>query len=161
MFVFYRLINSLVEKYAFMSFNLLNVLLAGNLPPLCRVSVVIENQGRYLFIEVAKNWYIFPGGYIKWKESPAQAAIRECREETGLQVEVGEIIGYISNTSRSLSEVSSLTLVYRGKIIGGELRGSSEGRPSWQSAPEFLDDISSAVLNRYFSSGASSDLEKV
>lgn len=100
----------------------------------------MEEQGCYLFIEVAERCYIFPGGCIKWKEAPTQAGISECREETGLQVEVDEMIGYISNTSESLSKMSTLALVYRGKIIGYKLRMSSEDRPKvcYSSIPHKL-----------------------
>jgi len=154
-------LNWLREKSVFISFNILNVLIAGNLPPLGRVSVVIEEQGRYLFIEISKGCLIFPGGFIRWNESPSQAAIRECLEETGLHVKLGNIIGYISAPSKGLSQLSTLTFVYQGKIISGELRGSTEGYPSWHSEPESTDEISSAILNCYLRSDASNSIVNV
>ena len=38
------------------------------------------------------GFWEFPGGKINADESPATAAARECREETGLAVEVGDLL---------------------------------------------------------------------
>ena len=54
---------------------------------------VVEREGRYLIglrpagAELAGYWE-FPGGKVRAGESPADAARRECREETGLAVRV-------------------------------------------------------------------------
>lgn len=39
------------------------------------------------------NKWGFPGGAIELGETPEMAAIREAKEETGLDVEVGKLIG--------------------------------------------------------------------
>lgn len=56
---------------------------------------VVEHHGRYLVgrrgDDVAlAGMHEFPGGKCEPQESPAACAVRECREETGLQVEVVE-----------------------------------------------------------------------
>jgi 8-oxo-dGTP diphosphatase len=54
---------------------------------------VVEHEGRYLIglreagVPLAGCWE-FPGGKVKPHESPAAAAVRECLEETGLEVRV-------------------------------------------------------------------------
>ena len=61
-------------------------------PTLIAIAVV-EQQGRFLVgvrpdgVPLA-GFYEFPGGKVEPNEPPAQAAVRECREETGLEVEV-------------------------------------------------------------------------
>ena len=56
---------------------------------------VVEHAGRFLIgrrpagVPLAGMWE-FPGGKVEPGESPAAAAVRECREETGLPVEVLE-----------------------------------------------------------------------
>jgi mutator protein MutT len=39
----------------------------------------------------------FPGGKVRPDESPAQAAARECMEETGLAVEIGQLLRTIEH----------------------------------------------------------------
>jgi 8-oxo-dGTP diphosphatase len=54
---------------------------------------VVERAGRYLIgqrgadVPLPGLWE-FPGGKVEAGESPAAAAVRECREETGLEVAV-------------------------------------------------------------------------
>src|SRR6266849_6281110 len=80
-------------------FNLLNFLLAGNLPPLGCVNIVVEEQGRYLVIQRPQGHIVFPGGFMRWREHPEDTGVRECREETGLQVKITSLIGCSSNVS--------------------------------------------------------------
>lgn len=54
---------------------------------------VVEHEGRFLIgqrpegVALAGLWE-FPGGKVEAGESPAQAATRECLEETGVAIEV-------------------------------------------------------------------------
>lgn len=56
---------------------------------------VVEHAGRFLVgprrpgVPLAGYWE-FPGGKVRPGETPAQAAARECLEETGLAVAVGK-----------------------------------------------------------------------
>ncbi len=51
-------------------------------------SAIVRRDGRYLLVRrlypPAENLYAFPGGRAEPGESPADAAIRECLEETGI-----------------------------------------------------------------------------
>jgi mutator protein MutT len=55
---------------------------------------LLRRDGRYLVRQrpaqtVYAGYWEFPGGKCEPGESPAEAAARECREETGLEVAVG------------------------------------------------------------------------
>ena len=56
---------------------------------------VIVNEGKLLAIKMHENggtYYILPGGGQKHGENLHQALKRECKEELGAEVEIGELI---------------------------------------------------------------------
>ena len=70
------------------------------------------------------NTWGFPGGAIELGETPEMAAIREAKEETGLDVEVGKIIGTYTDCDfvyRNGDQAQSIVIAYELKIIGGDL----------------------------------------
>jgi len=126
-----RTLYRVLKKAVSLSFNILNICLAGNLPPLGCIAVIVEDQGRYLLLQRPEGGLVFPGGFMRWREHPMQTAEREFKEETGLQVELRHVVGCYSNSSASFDSMSTLTLVYCGEMRGGEMRMSIEGQPYW------------------------------
>jgi len=60
------------------------------------VAAVVDLDGRYLLVEeqaMGRKVLTQPGGHIETGESPEEAVVRETREETGCEVECGELIG--------------------------------------------------------------------
>jgi mutator protein MutT len=67
----------------------------------------------------------FPGGAIELGETPEMAAIREAKEETGLDVEVGSLIGLYTDCDMKYAsgdEAQSILIAYELKPVGGALR---------------------------------------
>lgn len=117
-------------------FNLQNLLLGGNLPPFGNACVVVREGEQYLLLEHSNGRVGLPGGFIRWREDPQQTALRECREETGLQVCLQDLVGCFCTPTRSWTRMSTLTLVYSAQLAGGSVRQGVEGRPGWFSAEE-------------------------
>ena len=69
-----------------------------NLKPRIGSAVLVENNGKYLLGERNKKnyngYWIIPGGGVKFGETLQEAAIREIKEETNLDVEIVKLIGY-------------------------------------------------------------------
>jgi ADP-ribose pyrophosphatase YjhB (NUDIX family) len=122
-------------------FNAVNLLLGGNLPPFGSACVVIKEGERYLLLEHSNGKIGLPGGYIRWREEPEETARRECREETGLEVRLGDLVGCFSTPTASWARMSTLTVLYSAEIAGGHLRQAIEGRPGWFSAEEALQRL--------------------
>ena len=67
-------------------------------------------------IEPGLGLWVFPGGYVDRGEEVTRAAIREAREEAGLEVELERLINIYSYAPRSL-----IVIVYAARAVGGEL----------------------------------------
>ncbi len=125
--MFYRLLKKSVGIF----FNMLNVLLKDNLPPFGCVCILVEQDKRYLIVERPKGSLVFPGGFMRWKECSEQTAQREGKEETGLDLHIGGIIGCYTTSSTGFTAMSTITIVHRAEVTGGALRSSIEGHPYW------------------------------
>ncbi|MDQ3486319.1 MAG: NUDIX hydrolase [Acidobacteriota bacterium] len=67
-------------------------------------------------IEPGYGLWVFPGGYVDRGEEVTAAAIREAREEAGIDVRLEKLVNIYSYARRSL-----IVLVYAGRMVGGEL----------------------------------------
>ncbi len=82
------------------------------------------------------------GGAVDPGESPAAAAVRECREETGLDVELGPLVGAVGGTGYEViygtgDRVAYVATVYDARVVSGELRPDDDevDRAAWFSLP--------------------------
>jgi ADP-ribose pyrophosphatase YjhB (NUDIX family) len=64
---------------------------------------LVVDAGRVLLlrrgIEPAAGKWTFPGGYVDFGENSADAAVRETREEVGIRVTLGPLLGVFTDTS--------------------------------------------------------------
>ncbi len=69
------------------------------------------------------QWSI-PAGFVNAFEDPALAALRECKEETGLTAELDGLFDLI--TGREHIRGSDIFLIYRAHILSGTLRAADD-----------------------------------
>ncbi|NIO10324.1 MAG: NUDIX domain-containing protein [Deltaproteobacteria bacterium] len=72
-------------------------------------------------IEPAMGKWVFPGGYVDRGESVKDAAIRETKEESGLDVRLGPLVGVYS-----YPKARDVIVVYSAVVVGGELKALDE-----------------------------------
>jgi 8-oxo-dGTP diphosphatase len=72
-------------------------------------------------IEPGYGLWVFPGGYVDRGEEVTSAAVREAREEAGLEVELEGLVNIYSYARRSL-----IVIVYAARVLGGELCTDAE-----------------------------------
>lgn len=105
------------------------------------VAAVIVRDGRVLLTRRLEGQHLaglweFPGGKLEGGESPEEALVRECREECGIEVEVGEIVDV---TYHRYPEKDVLLLFYRCELRAGEVRHLQVADHAWV-APSELDE---------------------
>ncbi|MRH90006.1 NUDIX domain-containing protein [Nocardia sp. SYP-A9097] len=76
------------------------------------------------------NWSL-PGGAMEIGETLEQCAIRETKEETGLDIEITGLLGIYTDPEHVIEygdgEIrQELAVTYYGRVIGGSIRVSSE-----------------------------------
>ncbi|HYL58290.1 MAG TPA: NUDIX hydrolase [Candidatus Acidoferrales bacterium] len=87
-------------------------------PPIA-ADVIAEIGDRIVLIE-RKNFppgWAIPGGFVEFGESVEQAAIREAREETSLEVEIRALLGVYSRPDRD-PRGHTITVVYVARASG-------------------------------------------
>ncbi|QKQ98128.1 NUDIX domain-containing protein [Candidatus Nanohaloarchaea archaeon] len=92
-------------------------------PPAAAHTVVIRD-GSLLAVNTGE-YLMLPGGLLDAGESFEDAAVRETREETGLEIELRNEIKI--ERREGLGPAAFFT----ADVAGGEMQGSWEGEPCW------------------------------
>ena len=110
--------------------------------PVPGVGVLVEMDGGIVLVcrgqEPFAGWWALPAGYIEADESVEQAAIRECREETGLEVELLELFGVYSFPEGPVQ--SGIIIFYRARPRDGALKAGDDARDVAVFPPDALPE---------------------
>lgn len=91
--------------------------------PKVAAAVLVEEDSRVLLVRRANEPYrglwALPAGFINGGEDPAEAAARECLEETGLIVNIKKVLDVI--TGREHERGADFIIVYSAEVISGEM----------------------------------------
>ena len=123
--------------------------------PKVAAAVLVEQGGKVLLTRRAgdpqKGLWVTPGGFVDFDEDPKQAAIRECEEETGLKVEVVELMDVISGVGHVGG--ASMVIFYRARIVGGTLAANDDADiVGWfgpDELPELAFEPTKIILSRW------------
>jgi 8-oxo-dGTP diphosphatase len=114
-------------------------------PVLGAAAVILNDDGKVVLIRRgqapdAGEWSI-PGGGVELGESVAEALRREVREETGLEIAVGEFLEVYERVERDADGVRFhfVVLDYRATVTGGALRAGTDAAEVVFADPDDLD----------------------
>ncbi|SED55382.1 ADP-ribose pyrophosphatase YjhB, NUDIX family [Amycolatopsis tolypomycina] len=115
-----------------------------------------DDEGRILMIRRTDNdLYSIPGGQLELGETLAEAAVREVREETGIECQVTGVIGLYSDPKHVIAyddgEVrQEFSICFRAEPRGGSLQVSDESKEVHWLPPKELTNlkIHSAIILR-------------
>lgn len=94
-------------------------------PKVATGAVFSLNSGILLIrraIEPSYGKWVFPGGYVDRGESLEAAAIREVKEECGLDIHLARLLGVYSSAGNPV-----VLIVYVGEVTGGAIQVDDEG----------------------------------
>lgn len=96
--------------------------------PKVAAGVLVEEDGRVLLTRRANpphggEWSL-PAGFVDAHEDPAEAAARECLEETGLVVRITGLVDVIAG--REHEHGADFVIVYRAIVTGGSLQAGDD-----------------------------------
>jgi len=75
-------------------------------------------------LQPRQGTWTFPAGFVDFDESPAEAALRECLEETGLAVEITGLLDVIAG--REHEHGADIIIVYCARLVGGEPQAADD-----------------------------------
>lgn len=112
--------------------------MSGSVIP-CVGGIIKDDQGRLLLIKrghaPGAGLWSLPGGRIEPGETDAEALVREMREETGLAVQAGRLLGTARRPGRG-DDVLDIR-DYSATVTGGTLRaGDDAAEARWVMASE-------------------------
>ncbi len=106
-------------------------------PKLAVGTIIVDDRRRIALvkraIEPGYGKWVFPGGYVDRGEEVQHAAVREAREEIGLDVRIDRLINIYSYTGRT-----PVVIVYAATMISGALACDEEGLEAKFFEPEAI-----------------------
>ncbi|WP_156960160.1 NUDIX hydrolase [Oceanobacillus manasiensis] len=84
-------------------------------------TIVLNDNQEVLLIKGPKRGWEMPGGQVEEGESVIDAAIRETKEESGIEVEITRFCGMFQNIERSICNT-----LFLAKPVGGKPTTSPE-----------------------------------
>jgi 8-oxo-dGTP diphosphatase len=111
-------------------------------------SALVVDDGRLMLVrrctEPFHGWWDIPGGFLEAGEHPADAVVRELREESGLDVRPIRLFGVYPDVYGE-DEDPTLSIYYECEVVGGvEAPGDDAGEVGWFRPDDLPEQVAFA-----------------
>ena len=93
------------------------------------VDAVIKTEGGVVLVrrgrEPYKGKWALPGGFVCYGEKVEDAAVREAREETRLEIKLIKLVGVYSDPERD-PRGHAVSVCFLAEAVGGKLKAGSD-----------------------------------
>jgi len=119
--------------------------------PVPAVAAIVPRGDRIVLVRRAEeprrgDWCL-PAGFLEQDETPEECAVRETREETGLDIRVTELFGV--DIGRDDPRTRVVLIIYLAELLGGEMRaGDDASEAGWFGPGELPERIAFATHRR-------------
>jgi ADP-ribose pyrophosphatase YjhB (NUDIX family) len=108
--------------------------------PKVSAGAIVTRAGTILLtrraLDPGRGLWALPAGYMEWDERVEDAARREVREETGLDVTLDGLVGVYSQPDRGV-----VLVVYAATVLGGTLQHDDESEELGYFSPDALPPL--------------------
>lgn len=123
--------------------------------PKVAAAVLVERDGEILLVQRSYNPYkgawSLPAGFINAAEAPAEAARRECLEETGLQVRITRLLDVYAKKEHEGG--ADFIIVYGAEAVSGTLLAADDADDAAffarDALPELAFDATKYILENF------------
>jgi 8-oxo-dGTP diphosphatase len=125
--------------------------------PVPAVAIIIPQGERIVLVKRAekprRGHWCLPAGFMELNESPQECALREAKEETGLDIRVLKLFGV--DVGRDDPRAKVVLIVFLAEIVGGELRAGDDASEAGLFGPaelplEIAFRTHRRAIDRYF-----------
>ena len=96
----------------------------GYVTPKCAIAAVVGNaNGEILLVQRSDSGiWLYPTGWADVGYSPAEVAVKEVKEETGIEVEPERLLAVVDGLRRGFTSVPLYSMVFYCRATGGTLK---------------------------------------
>ena len=98
---------------------------AGYVTPKVAVAAIVANENKEILLtqRADSGVWLYPVGWADVGYSPAEVAVKEVFEETGIEVEVESLIACFDGLRLGFARLPMYSLLFHCRVVGGELKG--------------------------------------